>query len=235
MPPKLFDVTWKQVRYSGDIVYRGYYAALIFRGDHFEPGVTWGTPRPHNGGPGEETPHGWQSSGRPQIQTDQYFEVSTTADPEESPLSWRGVEFAVRNPSGETSNWVMFSHKYDNRQLQKTLDENAAAGRRLIEQRDYKAAVEPLRKAMVYADRMFGCSDSSTIALRNEWSETLDNASLAAMRFEPGARVIVVRGRYDGLNGQITNRLLRHAFPYVVKFDDGQEAQLSDGDVEAEH
>jgi len=43
MPPKLFDVTWKQVRYSGDIVYRGYYAALIFRGDHFEPGVTWGT------------------------------------------------------------------------------------------------------------------------------------------------------------------------------------------------
>lgn len=213
-------------------MFRGYYAGLLFRGMNFEPKVEWAFRRVEGGRPGEEKPGTWERSGRAEIQNDRYFEVSTHYDPEEAPLSWRGFDFAVRNPDGQMSEWARFSFPFDDAQLERTLERSTTEGRRLFSTGEFRAAIEPLRKAMVYSDRLHGYDAPTTVALRDEWNAALHEASRAEMRFKVGDHIKMTSGKYDGASGEITATHLRHAFPYTVKLDTGEQVQVADREAE---
>lgn len=228
--PALTEVTWSQLNYNGDRVgeFRGYYAGLIFKGEGFAPGATWAHRRLTGAMPGSEGPSSWQASGRPEILKPWYFEVSTHHDPEEGPLSWRGYEFAVKNPDGMTSNWVPFSSPFDDAKLEETMNRSAETGRRLVDSGDFQAAIEPLRKAMVYSDRLFGYDDSRTTAFQDEWNAALDGAARQRIRFAVGQAVRIVAGPHDGEAGVIRSVHLRSASQYLVALADGREVPLAD-------
>lgn len=219
MRPTLSKVTWSLVQYSGGPAFRGYYAALIFQGAGFERGITWAYSRPEADQP--PVPQHWGSSGREKIQTHNYFEVSTNNDPEESPLSWRGYKFAVKNPNGEMSDWVEFSYDFDLPALKESQKKSEAAGRELLKSGQAQAAIEPLRRAMTYADRLFGVDDPRTVDVRRAWNKALDEASLAKIKYKVGDSVEFIAGPHDGLKGVVTEITLRHAFPYTVALENG--------------
>lgn len=227
--PTLKEVTWSKLSYTENGLHRGYRAGLIFKGHNFIPGVTIAWRRTGEGLPAGNTDYFWHL---PNIYFGEYLEISTAEDEPESPLSWRGYEFQIKNPTGKKSEWIVFAYPFDDEKLCVTLNENLIEGRRLAADGANQAAIEPLRKAMVFADRMLGADAPLTTEIRREWNMALDNATLDKCRFREGEKVKVVSGEHAGKSGVIEKIGLRHFYPYYIATGDGQTIQAKDDDVE---
>jgi hypothetical protein len=105
-------------------------------------------------------------------------------------------------------------------------------GRRLAAAGSNQAAIEPLRKAMVFADRMLGVDAPLTAELRHEWNTALDNATLDRCRFRPGKHVKIVAGEHAGKAGVIEKIGLRNFHPYWVAVNEGEVISAGDDQVE---
>ena len=228
--PILREVTWSKLPYTENSLHRGYKAGIIIRGSDFVPGVTFTYRRV-----GESAPppgnrdYFWRL---PNIYFGEYLEVSTHDDEVEGPLSWRDYEFQVKNPEGQLSNWIAFTYPFDDAKLSEVMDQCVAEGRRRVATGDNAGAVEPLRKAMVIADRMLGLNAPETSALRAEWNAALDNRTLDKLRFQVGTRVRVVTGEHIGKSGIIDTLALRHVKPYWIRPAEGDMIAASDEEVE---
>jgi hypothetical protein len=150
----------------------------------------------------------------------------------EAPLSWRDHEFQVRNPEGHVSEWVKFSYPFDDKRLLGTMYESAGEGRRLVAVSDHQGAIEPLRKAYVFADRILGVDVIETRELRCEWNAAIDNAALAKLRFRNGAHVRLIAGEHLGKSGTIRELGLRHLRPYLIDLSEGGAIWAADNEVE---
>jgi hypothetical protein len=168
----------------------------------------------------------------PSIYFGDYLELASGDNEPESALSWRGYEFRVKNPTGETSEWVAFTYPFDEAKLSAILRENMQEGRRLAAAGENQAAIEPLRTAMVFADRTLGIDAPLTTELRREWNAALDNATLDRCRFRPGQRVVVVSGEHVGKTGVIERIGLRNLQPYWVAVNEGELIPVGDDQVE---
>jgi ribosome modulation factor len=146
--PVLSKVTWEKLPHVERGLHRGYYAGIIFHGSEFVPGVRWTSRRCKLEGvrePGQPTP--WML---PNIYYGDYLEVASSDDPIESPLSHSDYEYQVRNPEGQTSEWVRFSYPFDDAMLEKIRVEQLELGRSLLARDKPVEAVEPMRKARFY-------------------------------------------------------------------------------------
>lgn len=223
--PKLTCVTWEKLPLPEGGLYRGYKTALIFQGTGFAPGVVWAT-RPKGSGGGAAH---WQ---QPSTYFGDYLEVSVNEDPFESPLSYKNTEFCVRNPNGKTSEWVGFSYPFDMPALKKILADNADAGKKLLATKQFKEAVEPLRKAYVFSDRINGGSHELTRELHQLHETALDQRTLVGLRFKPGTKVRVVSGANKGKRAIIDRIHTRCSSPYLLKDDGAAEFFAADAEVE---
>ena len=213
--PLLQEVTWSLVPYNENGLHRGYKAAIIFKGDNFVPGVVF-TYRRHgqNAPPSGNNEYFWRL---PNIYYGNYLEVSSGDNEPEASLSWRGYEFQLRNPEGRVSEWVMFTYPFDDVLLEKIRTESFQLGTNLLEIGNASAAVEPLRKAYVFSDRMFGIQSPETLSKKTAWERTIDEAALSKLRFRVGDRLVVVSGPHAGVSGAVEKLLLRHLHAYVIK------------------
>jgi hypothetical protein len=217
--------------YTENKLHRGYKAGLIFKGSDFVPGITYTHRRVGEiGPPTGNNDYFWRL---PNIYFGDYLEVSTHDDEVEGPLSWRNYEFQVKNPEGQLSDWITFSYPFDDAKLSEIMQQSAAEGRRRVARRDNEGAVEPVRKAMVFADRILGTDAPETLALRIEWNAALDNRTLDKLRFQIGTRVQVVTGEHAGKSGTVDSLGLRHVKPYWIKTANGDMIAAADNEVEA--
>lgn len=229
--PILREVTWLKLSHTENNLHRGYTAGIIFKGSDFVPGVTFAYRRVGDSAPPPgNKDYFWRL---PNIYFGEYLEVSTHDDEIEGPLSWRDCEFQVKNPEGQLSNWITFTYPFDDAKLSEVMNQSAAEGRRRVAKGDNAGAVEPLRKAMVIADRMLGVNAPETSALRTEWNAALDNRTLDKLRFQVGTRVRVIAGEHTGKSGVIDTLALRHVKPYWIKAAEGDVVAASDEEVEA--
>nr|WP_256262147.1 SIR2 family protein [Pseudomonas costantinii] len=227
--PVLTEVTWSPVGYQENNLHRGYYAALIFKGDNFVPGVVWTYRRNGEGLPAGNSDYFWHL---PNIYFGDYLEISTSDGAPEAPLSWRGYEFQVKNPEGHVSEWVKFSYPFDDAILERLRIESFRVGVELLESGKASEAVEPLRKSYVFTDRMFGIDDPDTQEKKAIWNRAIDEAALSKLRFRVGDRLTVVSGERDGVTGTVEKLLLRHLHAYLIRPDNGDEPfQASDVQV----
>lgn len=95
-------------------------------------------------------------------------------------------------------------------------------------------AVEPLRKAYVFADRMLGMQHPETWHAKQVWEQARNEAALAKLRFRVGDQVTVSSGPHAGARGAIDELLLNHHHAYVIKLKNGDRVQASDEQVERE-
>jgi hypothetical protein len=196
--PTLREVTWSQLPERESNLFRGHRAA-IFRGSDFVPGITYTYRRR-----GETVPPPGNSDyfwKLPSTYYGDYLEVASSDNKPESSLSWRDHEFQLKNPEGETSEWVLFSYAFDDAALEATRIEAAKQGEQLLSSGHPRAAVEPLRKAMVFSDRMYGIGDPRTVASKANWMESRREAYLAELQFRKGHQLHV----HDGLSSIITS------------------------------
>ncbi len=231
--PTLGEVTWAKLPLHEGGLHRGYDAGLIFRGNSFAPGTTWTLRR--KGEPADATRGEAGLSWRPpNIYFGDYLEVSTGGDENEGPLSWRGYEFCVRNPGAigpDRSTWVEFTYAFDDQALERIRCGEFERGQALLRNSLPAEAVEPLRKAMVFADRMLGEGAPETLAAKAQWELALDGAALARLRFRVGDRLAISSGTHAGKSGIVARLLLRHHHAYVIDVGDG-EVYASDEQVE---
>jgi len=228
--PVLKEVTWSRLAYSENNLHRGYKAGLIFSGANFMPGVTYTYRRKGDTSPPPgNKEYFWHI---PNIYFGDYLEVSCGEDEIETPLSWRDHEFQIRNPEGQTSEWVLFTHPFDDPRLTEIMLHCADEGRRLVGLGDDQGAIESLRKAFVFADRILGENAAETVKLRQEWNSAIDNAALAKMRFRCGARIKIISGEHSGNCGEITKLGLRMLKPYMVDLGESNLVWAGDDEVE---
>lgn len=228
--PILVEVTWSRLPDRENNLHRGYKAGLIFQGSEFTPGIVWTSRRRgETGPPPGNTEYFWRL---PSTYFGDYLEVPSSEDEAEGPLNYRDYEFQCRNPEGQTSEWIMFSYPFDDAKLLNLARQSADEGRRLVGLGDNKGAIEPLRKAMVFVDRISGLDALETVTLRREWNAALDNATLDKLRFQIGTRVRVVTGEHSGKSGMIQSFGLRQIKPYWILTGDGSMIAAADGEVE---
>ncbi|WP_158593106.1 SIR2 family protein [Pseudomonas sp. 91RF] len=227
--PVLSEVTWSQVAYQENNLHRGYYAALIFKGNNFVPGVVWTCRRSGEGLPAGNSDYFWTL---PNIYFGDYLEISSGDGAPEAPLSWRGYEFQVKNPEGNVSEWVKFSYPFDDTILENIRLESFRVGVELLESGKASEAVEPLRKSYVFTDRMLGIDDPDTQEKKAIWNQAIDEAALSKLRFRIGDRLTVVSGESVGVTGTVEKLLLRHLHAYLIRPENGDEPfQASDVQV----
>jgi hypothetical protein len=227
--PILKEVTWSKLPYEENGLHRGYRAGIIFNGESFVPGVTVAHRRIGEGLPAGNTDYHWHL---PSIYFGDYLELASGDNEPEAALSWRGYEFQARNPTGQTSEWIAFTYPFDDTKLSAILEENLQEGRRLAVAGNNQAAIEPLRKAMVFSDRMLGMDAPLAAEIRREWNAALDNATLDRCRFRPGKHVRIVSGEHAGQSGVIESIGLRNMHPYWVAVNDGEVISAGDDQVE---
>jgi hypothetical protein len=227
--PILNEVTWTKLPDSENGLHRGYMAGIIFKGQSFVPGVTIAHRRIGEGLPVGNRDYHWQM---PSIYFGDYLELASGDNEPEAALSWRGYEFQAKNPTGQTSEWIAFTYPFDDTKLSAILEEQMKEGRRLAGAGANQAAIEPLRKAMVFADRMLGVDAPLTTEIRREWNTALDNATLDGCRFREGKKIKIISGEHMGKIGVIEKIGLRHFYPYYVAVGEGQTVQAKDDEVE---
>jgi hypothetical protein len=228
--PVLEKVTWSLLEYTEGGLQRGYRAGIIFHGSNFVPGVTTAYRRMGEGLPAGNSDYFWLL---PNIYFGEYLELSTGDDPLEGPLSWRGYEFQVRNPDGMKSEWVAFTYPFDDAALDKVRRDSLAEGEAMLAVGRPDRAVEPLRKAYTFADRMLGITHPDSLRAKEILLEARDKAALAKLRFREGARLKVVNGPYAGQTGLVEKLLLNHVHAYVIRPAEGEIFQAADNQVEA--
>jgi hypothetical protein len=230
--PLLGQVTWSKVPYQENGLHRGYKAAIIFKGDNFVPGIVFTFRRRGEGLPAGNSDYFWRL---PNIYFGDYLEVSTGDSEPEASLSWRDYEFQVKNPEGRVSEWVTFTYPFDDGLLESIGTEAYQRGISLLEAGKASEAVEPLRKAYVFSDRMLGVGAQTTLDRKAVWNRAIDEAALSKLRFRVGARLNVVSGEKAGGSGTVEKLLLRHVHAYVIRPADGDELfQASDEQVEGD-
>lgn len=201
--PTLTSVTWSALPNSENGVHRGYRGGLVFNGSDFAPGAQIGTRSTYEG----QTSEYWRN---PNIYFGDYMEVSTNEDPDETPLGYRHTQFAVRNPGGHASAWVPFTYTYDEPKLTTIMNNAVQRGAAELSTRPTQA-IEPLRKAMVFARHLLGDDASRYRELKEQWQEALRLSALSKLRFHEGDRVRVRSGEHAGSVGTVSNVLLAHA------------------------
>jgi len=229
--PVLSAVTWSKLPDVEQGLHRGYRAGLIFKGGMFAPGITWTQRRQGESNP--PTGNADYSWHLPNTYFGNYLEVSSAEDEIEAPLSWRGYEFQVKNPEGQTSAWVPFTYPFDDKALNTIRLDSFAKGNELLLSNRAAEAVEPLRKAYVFSNRMLGIQHEDTIRFKAMWERARNEAALAKLRFRAGDHVTVRAGPHMGKQGAIDRLLLNHVHAYLIKTLDGDEFQASDEQVES--
>jgi hypothetical protein len=229
--PLLREVTWSLVPYNENGLHRGYNAAIIFKGDNFVPGVvyTWRRCGESDSRAGNDD-YFWRL---PNIYFGSYLEVSSGDNEPEAALSWRNYEFLVKNPEGRTSEWVPFTYPFDDASLEKIRTDSFRVGTNLLEAGKPAEAVEPLRKAYVFSDRMLGTQAQEALSKKAMWERALNEAALSKLRFRVGDQLSVVAGPHAGASGVVKNLLPRHLHAYVISSTHGEEFQASDAQVES--
>ncbi len=227
--PVLKEITWSKLPYLEKNLHRGYKGGIIFKGSDFIPGVTIAYRRIGGGFPAGNTDYFWQI---PSIYFGDYLELASSDNEPESALSWRGFEFQVKNPTGQTSDWVRFTYPFDDLALIAIRDESWQEGRRLLAAGQNQAAIEPLRKAWVFSDRMLGADAPIVEEIKVDWNAALDNATLDKCRFRPGTLVKIISGNHNGKSGTIEHIGLRHFYPYYIKVSEAETVQAKDDEVE---
>jgi hypothetical protein len=228
--PVLREVTWSLLPEREANLSRGYRAGLIFHGSDFLPGVTYARRRQgETGPPPGNTEYFWH---QPSTYYGDYLEVSSSDNPPEAPLDYRDYEFQVKNPEGEKSEWVRFSYPFDDAVLESTRLEAAQQGEALIASGEPRASVEPFRKAMVFADRMYGIGDTRTVAAKARWMDARREAHLSQLRFRKGDHLQVSEGPHAGKDGVVQEILIDHLFAYLIQPSSGDAFQASDPQVE---
>jgi hypothetical protein len=106
-------------------------------------------------------------------------------------------------------------------------------GKKLLVAGKAAEAIEPLRKAYVFADRMLGVQHSETLSAKAIWEEARDKAALAKLRFREGARLKVSSGPHASQSGIVKRLLLSHLHAYVIQPEEGEAFQAADDQVEA--
>lgn len=165
--PILREVTWTKLPYTENGLHRGFKAGILFKGGQFTPGITFThRRRGETGPPPGNTDYFWLL---PNTYFGDYLEVSCSDDDIESPLSWRDYEFQVKNPEGQKSEWVLFTYPFNDDMLQKVRGESSDMGKKLLAERRAAEAIEPLRKAYVFSDRMLGIEHEETLRANSPW------------------------------------------------------------------
>lgn len=230
LEPNLVEVTWSKLQYSEGGLHRGYNAGLIFKGAGFAPGVTYThRRRGETGPPAGNRDYFWRL---PNIYFGDYLEVSTGENEPESPLSWRDYEFQVKNPEGKVSAWVTFTYSFDEEELKRLQGEYLLQGKELLAAGRPIEAVEPLRKAYVFADRLFGVQAEETIRANGVWERGCEEAALARLRFRTHDTLIVRSGPHMGKVGIVARLLLNQVHAYLIQPVEGDGFQASDEQVE---
>jgi len=227
--PVLQSVSWSKLEYNEGGLHRGYHAGIIFKGNDFVPGITFTHRRRGEGLPAGQPDYFWRL---PNIYFGDYLEVSSGADEPESPLSWRDYEFQVKNPEGHKSEWIPFTYPFDDNLLDRIRLDSAALGEKLLAENKPAEAIEPLRKAYVFADRMFGIENMDTLKAKKIWEDAREKAALGKLRFRPGVRLKIVAGEHMGKEGELFRLMLNHFHAYYLKTDGGEEFQAADNQVE---
>jgi len=206
--PLLELVTWSKLSSTENKLHRGYRAGLVFKGINFAPGCT--ITKRLIGGKIELEDHKYKWK-LPNIYFGDYLEISTNNDEYETPLSYINHEFCIKNPEGAISEWVKFSYPFDFEKLNQILEQNLMIGTDFFNSGRFKDAIEPLRKAMVFSDRMHGTNSEKTIKLRKLWNNSIDSKSLSEMRFKVGDELYVNSGENKGEKVVIIKLYLRNA------------------------
>lgn len=222
--PKLSKVTWSKLPYT-EKYHRGYRAGLIIHGSDFSPGVVIKS-RAAGDSPGRE------SSMQPNIYFGDYLEVSAPEGEPEAPLSFRGREYQVCNPNGKVSEWVLFSYPFDDTELERVFRESKSNGERLFNSGQFQEAIEPLRKAWVFSNRIPQLSHDSK-AVEAMWVRARDMAVRVTLRFSENTQVRILDGKHAGLLGVISSINTNQLSPYWVTLGSGDVVALKDSEVEA--
>jgi len=110
--------------------------------------------------------------------------------------------------------------------------EQLALGRALLASGKPVEAVEPMRKAFVFSDRMPGLTHDETLRIKAEWEHTRNEAVLAKLRFRVGDCLVVKDGPHAGKSGTVERLLLNHLHAYLIQPAEGDAFQASDVQVE---
>jgi hypothetical protein len=228
--PVLQEVTWSKLPDVEGELHRGYKAGIIFTGNTFVPGITWTRRRRGESGPptGNED-YSWHL---PNIYFGDHLEVSVADDEIEGPLSWRDYEFQVKNPEGQTSAWVLFTYPFDEDLLTRIRSESFQRGNELLAAGKAAEAIEPLRKAYVFSNRMQGINHEETVRANSFLQRARDEAALAKLRFRVDEQLTVIAGPHEGKRGAVVKLLLNHVHAYLIKPAVGGEFQASDAQVD---
>ena len=223
--PLLERVTWSPVQYRDGALFRGYSVALTFCGSNFSSEAEFAYRR--KGETHREDGSGvfWR---RPNLLVANYAEVSTGGTGTEAPLSWYGYEFAIRNSPDQCSDWVAFEYPFDMDAVHQELQDTITAGRRAREEGDLQLADINLRKAWVFADRLFGTADSRTKELLSERDRNLDELLLSKLRYRVGDIVRIRIGDRGGTQGVVRKIHVRHKFAYELEDTAGNVSSVSD-------
>jgi hypothetical protein len=197
----------------------------------FAPGITLAYRRRGEGLPAGNSDYFWTL---PNIYFGDYLELSTSDDEIEGPLSWRDYEFQVKNPEGQKSEWILFTYPFNDALLEQVRQESSRRGQELLAAGKAGEAVEPLRKAYVFSNRMRGIEDTETLEAKEVFDRARDEAALAKLRFRVGDRVKVHTGPHEGKSGNVERLLLNHLHAYLIKPANEEAFQASDAQVEQE-
>jgi transcriptional regulator with XRE-family HTH domain len=227
--PILRKVTWSPLAYNEGGLHRGYHAGLILTGGQFVPGVTLAKRfkgAPANGAPDQS--HLWQ---QPNIYFGNYLELATSIEPD-GPISWRGMEFCVRSPEGQISDWVDFTYDFDDEKLLVAMRRLRAEGEKLLHGNEAGSAVEPLRRSWIISRALFGWGSEEYVRHEAIWNRAVDQAALDKLRFREGAYLRIIAGPHEGKSGKVERILPRHFHAYLI--DVGcEQVQAADEQVEA--
>jgi hypothetical protein len=229
--PVLKEVTWSRVPDTENGLHRGYKAAIVFKGEDFVPGVVVAHRRRSEFGVPSDGGHlYWQL---PTIYFGDYLELASSDNEPEAQLSWRGYEFQLKNPEGHVSEWVLFTYPFNDALLENIRVESIKKGMALLDTGKAVEAVEPLRKAWVFSDRMLGMQAEATLKIKALWDRAIDEAALSKLRFRAGDMLRVISGPHAGVTGTVEKLKLRHVHAYVITPANGGESiQASDAQVE---
>lgn len=226
--PKLVSITWSELPHK-EKYHRGYHAGLIFKGSMFAPGVTYASRIS-----GETTPPKGRNDywfREANIYYGDYLEVATGNHGIEVPLGYRNTEFCVRNPNGKTSNWVKFSYSFDDVELIRLYNEFKKTGEDLIAAREYQEAIEPLRKARMFVQRLPSVA-SEFEEVQANWELARDMAVRARLRFSKGDIVFVREGTHAGKCVVVERIQTNQSKPYWVQMPSGELEAMGDDELE---